>query len=275
VDSAQRAHFETFGFVVVPDCFDVNALAAELDRSMFEAFHGRSDANTGPVDNRFRYVPLMVGRTPISMELTNRFAHTAVELLRAPILPGRTKGTEYHGATDWHRDSDGPLRSIGFVCYLDALDGDTGALQVVPGSHHGEFAASILAYIDEQRPVPAAALGTSPGDAIVFDERLFHASAGGETRRQWRVDFVAAAEPGHEELTRYFARQYRVGWDGGYDGDRFPSYGPEWRERNPVWAQQLRDLGVLDLVAAEEAFMRQNRPDQSPDPGVTRRVAHR
>ena len=102
---------------------------------------------------------------------------------------------------------------------------------------------------------------TEPGDVIVLDEHLFHASFGGRTRRQWRVDFVKAPESAQEEdLTRsYFAALYPPDWDGGYDVDRYPSYGPDWRASSRPAVAQLDALGVYELAAAQEAFTRSMR----------------
>jgi hypothetical protein len=38
--------------------------------------------------------------------------------------------------------------------------------------------------------LPAHVIETEPGDLIVIDEHLFHASSGGAVRRQWRVDYL-------------------------------------------------------------------------------------
>jgi hypothetical protein len=71
------------------------------------------------------------------------------------------------------------------VAYLEPLDGATGALRVVPGSH-----------ADRDRALPdgtvavGEARATAPGDVTIFDEHLIQDSSGGGERRQWRVDFL-------------------------------------------------------------------------------------
>jgi ectoine hydroxylase-related dioxygenase (phytanoyl-CoA dioxygenase family) len=82
---------------------------------------------------------------------------------------------------------------------------------VIPGSHRGTFGEALRAGKVVGQPakaVPAHVVETEPGDVIVLDEHLFHASAGGGTRHQWRVDYVRAPE-GVEATRRvraYFAR---------------------------------------------------------------------
>ena len=91
------------------------------------------------------------------------------------MLPGRLKATEYFGTTRWHRDSTLPLDSLGVVFYLDALDAQSGALQVQPGSHRWRGWSPLPATLTSRE----WAQPTVPGDGIVFHERLLHASAGG------------------------------------------------------------------------------------------------
>lgn len=62
-----------------------------------------------------------------------------------------------------------------------------------------------------------------------------------------------------DALREYFARQYSPDWDGGYDVERFPSYGAHWRTLNAQWNERLDELGAYGAAAAEEAFMRARR----------------
>ena len=257
-DAARLVHD---GFVVLRDVFESALLSAEFDLALRAAFHDATHRNSGPVRNRFRYVPAMSEGTPVSLALSETCSRMATTLLQTAVLPGRAKYTEYHDATAWHRDSELALPSLGFLAYLEPLTADTGALRVVPGSHRAvDDRANGTAATDEAE-IGFVAVTTMPGDIIVMDEHLLHASVGGAMRRQWRVDFVAD-EPDRgapDTMRRYFAGQYRAGWDGGYDVDLFPSYGPDWRTRYPHWSERLRTLGVHDAVAAEEAFSRAAR----------------
>src|SRR5206468_10009438 len=161
-----------------------------------------------------------------------------------------------------------PLASVGFLAYLEPLGAENGALRVLPGSHHTELGDAIraLGAAGMAAPaLPAHVVVTEPGDMILLDEHLFHASFGGGTRRQWRVDFVnAPAGAEAEGLTKsYFADIYSPDWDGGYDVDRYPSYGPDWRDSSRPAVAQLDALGVYELAAAQEAFTRSRRRSMS------------
>ena len=89
---------------------------------------------------------------------------------------------------------------------------------------------------------------------IAFDERVLHASAGGSDRRQWRVDFFADPEGEEAEgrVRAWLAGIFQPGWDGGYDIDRYPSYGAHWQQSGRREVQRLRDLGAYALAAQEE-----------------------
>ncbi len=232
----------------MPQFFDPVPLCAEFDTVMSDAFDDLAHVNSGSAGNRFRYVPVMNERTPVSVDLTLKLADLANELLGAPVLPGRAKATTYFGATNWHRDSDGPARSIGMVCYLDTLDACTGALSVVPGSFTR----------DADPGVEGMAIPTIAGDVIVFDEHLLHGATGGSGRRQWRVDFVA--DNGDDAALRaYFSSQFSPGWDGGYNMHRYSSYGSHWRTLNQRWTDRLHHLGALQAAADEEDAVRKMR----------------
>lgn len=259
--------------------FDPDELAAEIDASFAaEGVRGPFVASAGGNSITGHYRPMMCEHTPVSLALADHLATVAEQRLDSAVVPGRAKGVLYMGNTGWHRDTELAVRSMSFVAYLDPLHADNGALCVLPGSHvepHATEAAMLIQRraqnaggIDASSvgSLPSLAIATEPGDMIVFDEHLFHTSFGGRVRRQWRVDFAAAPRDQAEEalLRRYFEDQYAPGWDGGYDVDRFPSYGEHWRRHaRPEWLQVLERLGVFKLVALEEAAARE-RPRRTP-----------
>jgi hypothetical protein len=269
LSDAQISHFRTFGFVVLRRAFDPRPLSEEVDRALRDGFPRSREVATGG-GIRFRYVPLMCERAPISLSLLDRFALPAAELLGAAILPVRAKGVLYSGATGWHRDSDHAVASVGFAGYLEPLGAGSGALRVLPGSHRpalGEAVGAYAAGLTEEAPearvaaLPGFAVCTEPGDVIAFEEHLYHASAGGRERRQWRVDYVAAPAGAEEEgrVRAYYDSTYPPDWDGGYDVDRYPTYGGHWLSSGRPWIARLGELGVYRAAAAGEAFTRSRR----------------
>jgi hypothetical protein len=259
VGDEEVSAFQSDGFVVLRAAFDAELLAREVDDALADGYRA-APMNTGNAGNQFRYVPMMGERTPVSVALVDALAGPATQLLGRAVIPGRAKGTRYVGDTAWHRDSDLDVATIGFAGYLEALGEHDGALRVWTGSHRAGSIESSEGPPAGDR-VTGRSVDTEPGDLIVFDERLWHASSGGGERRQWRVDFVAdPTTPAEEEQIRtYFAGMFPPGWDGGYDVDRYPSYGAHWcRSRDP-WVNRLRHLGAIERADQEEAAARAKR----------------
>src|SRR5262249_19505232 len=113
-------------------------------------------------------------------------------------------GNYYVGDTNWHSDGWRPHgnRVIKMAFYLDPVGRETGCLRVIPGSHHtGDVLATALQEHSGRcqetwgihgRDVPALAVETQPGDLVLFDQNLKHASFGGGTRRRmFTLNFTA------------------------------------------------------------------------------------
>lgn len=253
-------HLGTLGFFVLRQFFDPAMLSVEMDRVLQDAFSSSLDVSH--YDGiHFQYVPMMTANTPESLSLLDRTMVVAEELLGGPVVPTRAKAIRYFGSTPWHVDSVHPLASLGFMAYLEPLDANNGALRVVPGSHLPERNNLLRAMGGTGKPateLPSEILSTEPGDMIVFDEHLFHSSHGGVARRQWRIDFLRdPVDAAAKNSTRaYFSNIYAANWSGGYDVDRYPSYGPDWRNSGRPAVQRLEALGVYELAAKHETYAR-------------------
>ena len=253
-------YFRTFGFFILRQFFDPGPLAAEIERVLHDAF--ASSFDVCHYDGiHFQYVPMMTESTPASLLLLDRTEAVAATVLGTSVLPTRAKAVRYFGNTPWHVDSVLSVASIGCSAYLETLTAETGALRVLPGSHHQELGGAIRALGGigmSATALPWHAVETEPGDMIIFDEHLFHASFGGRPRRQWRIDYIndPASAEAESHAIAYFASIYAPDWDGGYDVDRYPSYGPDWRTSGRPAVARLEALGVYELAARQEAFAR-------------------
>src|SRR5262249_21083519 len=254
--------FRTFGFIVIRQFFDAGPLTDEIDRAMSIGL-SQEVSEFGGI--QFQYVPMMTAETPASLSLLDRAATLAARLPGGSVLPTRAKRVRYAGNTPWHPDSESPISSIGFIAYLESLRAENGALRVLPGSQCKEYGDAIrTSFAGKMIPataLPAHVIETDPGDLIVINEHLFHASAGGTLRRQWRVDYlpVPVNDPTERQTKDYFEAIYAPDWDGGYDADRYPSYGSDWRNSGRHAAAQLERLGVYDLAARQEASNRSKK----------------
>lgn len=253
-------HFRAFGFVVLRGAVD----GAKLRDEVISVLPSAPPTTTGVA--LVQYAPMMTNRTPESLALLDRFEPAARELCGGDVFPLRVKGMRYFGETGWHVDSERPIASVGFAAYLDPLDGDTGALRVLPGSHTGSYAKAVAEHVARTAArdafaLPGVPLSTNPGDVIVFDEHLWHASARGNERLQWRVDYVRmpTSDEGRAITRAYLEDTFPPDWDGGYDAGRNPSYGPDWQSSGRAAVEKLRALGVYELARRQEDFMKKNR----------------
>jgi hypothetical protein len=200
---AQIRHFETEGYVVLPDALSAaqcEALKAELaekvpmrpsfftDAPAFSkvAPHTRSPAAAGLIAHppTLDFVRALVGDDLVFMHNFYILSHPG-----APTLDFHTDfqpfGSTYSG---WLESC--PLR-VRVLYYLDETRDDRSALRIVPRSHIC-FHADAQPYrrykrLDEEMVVPVKA-----GDAFVFATRLFHATTANttdETRGMLEYDY--------------------------------------------------------------------------------------
>jgi Phytanoyl-CoA dioxygenase (PhyH) len=194
----QIALFDAFGYLVFP-----GLLADCIDRVIeeFEAvWAGRGGGHDGrPHDGQRRsvIVPFADQSEYLSGLLDDPRIHDiAAGLLGDDFNYTSGDGNFYVGDTPWHSDGyDGrrPL-SIKIAFYLDPVTRTTGCLRVIPGSHRVGEPWSELLQRDARRgqeawgipgdQVPAVALESAPGDVVVFNHNLKHASFGGSARRR-------------------------------------------------------------------------------------------
>lgn len=189
LSQGQRNFFETFGYLAFPGLLKPES--EEISRKfegVFEAARLQHDPT-----KRTIIVPF-VDQDPY---LSSLLDHPAIEMIASGLLGADfnylgSDGNFYTGDTSWH--SDGLHENNGYIkiaLYLDPVGPTSGALRVIPGSHKLPRTARIRQAANskqlwgiEQSEVPAAILATQPGDVVVFDHNIMHASFGGGTRRR-------------------------------------------------------------------------------------------
>ena len=194
----QVDHFRTFGFTVLCGYLAdrTSALRAEADAAIRDAYaatyHERViDGISG------HYLPMASRLTPVSASLVcdePRFADAAEQLLGGPVIPECPEGVLYFAEAGWQTDDGIGVRGVKFAAYFEQLTAATGALRLVPGSHHPGQNARLAAYSKRrgratddagfaayQARFPGYLAATSPGDVIAFDLHTWHASSGGRT----------------------------------------------------------------------------------------------
>ena len=269
----QVDHYQTFGFVVLPGWLDepqAAKLGQELDQALRDGYGAHFGDRDASDDVFGRWLPMMSRqRTPISMGLVEdpRFLGAARQLLDSPVLPTFAEGYLLFGEAGFHSDCGTGSHGVKFVAYLEPLTAATGALQLMPGSHHPDFGAAVAAW-DARHPamnseglrgklaaLPCAVAETQPGDVIAFDWHTWHASVGGRDRRQWTVSY--AKDPATTEEAgrlRDFLASLAPNGDEPFDHDAYPCYDNHWLDPyaahpdRAALAERMRQLGLFELA---------------------------
>lgn len=189
----QRRDFERDGFLKVPGALPeamVQRLTALVDRlyarGLAEEGHSRANhwelRNCLPADPLFLELLDWPATFPLVVDLLNWNIHlvTSHLIVRAPSPPEADAGWK---ASDWHRDGgtsstemQEPLpRIIIKIAYwlTDLSQPGRGAIRLVPGSHRllGRPAQAP----EMADPYGAIELTAAPGDALLFEQRMWHA----------------------------------------------------------------------------------------------------
>ena len=105
------------------------------------------------------------------------------------------------------------------ICfYPEPLDGESGALRVIPGSYLPPFFEELrktpgISDAENIRSFPGFVCRSDPGDVILFNLNCWHASCGGRPGRPLFdvVYYASPTTPQHEKETRFtYARNRQM-----------------------------------------------------------------
>ena len=267
----QMAFFDTFGFLYFP-----GLLADSADRIIEEferiwAAHGGGHHGT-PHDGKARSAMFQFADRSeyLSSLLDDPRVHDVVSSICGEDFNYTGgDGNFYAGDTGWHSDGYGtrPVMTIKIAFYLDPLTRDTGALRVIPGSHrvgdrYGDAVEQAVRNSDREfgvhgSEVPAQALETSPGDLVVFDQSIKHASFGGSGRRRmFAMGFTARwPEDKLQQLRDQLGQEARLWVDRIHGEAMVRTAGPE----RMVHLQQVRenDTHLAELTRERKKTMKE------------------
>ena len=186
---AQAAFFQTFGYLHLP-----GLLANEIGWITDEFAAVLADVRAPQGQNRNLPFPFLDRRERLCGLIDLPVLEQLVELLLGADANylGSTGGY-FVGDTPWHRDAWQKVTlRMKVAVYLTEVRADTGCLRVVPASHASgdgvtwpgsRLASSKELWGIDQREVPAVPIPSSPGDVVVFDQTILHASFGGAPDR--------------------------------------------------------------------------------------------
>ena len=261
LDAQQVAQFRSFGFVVLKDLFsqeEVAVMRREFDHAAER--DGRIEPFNGTKGQNFS---MMGEDTPFYSSLPEdpRFLESARQLFGEDVFAIEVNSYRYVGNTSWHFNDGAPnLHGYGpkYQFPLGPVRGDTGALRFIPGSHKDPRQGELARYEPISRrsskseqamrvmdQVPCCVAEADPGDAVLFDTRIFHCTWGGSDDRQAScITYYHYPEnPRELEVMRNVAPSFyrsptrwnKLQWDEWFSNP----HGSAIRER---WTEQWRTL---------------------------------
>ena len=196
----QQIHqFHTFGFLVLKNMLtedELKIVNEEFEKGLAkknksELFAGaRVQLNWSNLESHSPFTA--------SLLEDKRIYRVAQQLFGEDVIGKNSQANHYAGnRSPWHPDVGPNIHGCKFVFYLSPVDAETGALRVIPGSHRPEFSDMIRKVrLKDNDPgpledpglavneVPFCSCDSQPGDAVIFNYLLWHASWHGSDNRR-------------------------------------------------------------------------------------------
>ena len=260
----QHHHYRTFGFATLRGLFspgEIETLRQEFEEELDFVYADQ------PFTGESRHWTMMLGpRTPFYASLLEdeRFYSVAEQIYGEDVIGIGTDANRYVGDTRWHpdhrADPEEDCFGVKFAFYLDPVDGTSGALRIVPGSHNRFFHEQIRNTWDTMDlgvpDVPAHVCVSEPGDVVAFDMRCWHASHGGSTGRRMSTCVYYNNPEGAAEEAATRKRAESAKQTTTHFGRPGASHHPvEWLEnpaanpRRQRWLERMAELGYFELEA--------------------------
>ncbi len=204
----QQAHYDTFGFLLLPSVFPPDEMADIIAGA--DAIWSSDETLLMNEEVRVTY---FFERSPrLTSLVTDERIYPVIEAIvgEDPIWVGSEGNISHRRRVNWHSDRkyyrEGEGHWINFsqvkvMIYLQPLTSDTGSLRVIPGSHRmpyhkalgdQEIDAASMPFGVDGPDMPHAALEVEPGDIILFNHCCWHAAyGGGDNRRYIAMKFAA------------------------------------------------------------------------------------
>ena len=244
----QLSFFETFGYLAFPGLFAEEASKiTESFEQIWTDHGGGHDGKPHDHEQRSALLPFIDENEYLSSLLDDpRIVGPAASIMGRNFNYTASDGNYYVGDTAWHSDGyrEKKYLSCKMAFYLDPVNRDTGCLRVIPGSHKwGDQFSNMLEEVAQQtrgdkfqelwgiegKDVPAVALEVEPGDLVMFNQLIKHASYGGGTkRRMFTINFEERyADEDLPILRDVMAREARFWRENAYGDVMVDTAGPE------------------------------------------------
>lgn len=220
----QIRFFDTFGYLILKEWFkpEICRITASFEQTFArysdEVIHWQHRAHEF---GRRDFLTHFIDRDPYLSSLIDdpRINCLFEDLLGEDYCYRGSDGNYFQTNTRWHSDTFGAIlsdRNIKLAFYLEPLTEKDGALRVLPGSHlfGDRFANKIQSFLTKDdcliaalglhdAEVPCQVLACEPGDVIVFDFRLKHASCSVESKLRRMFTICASEKIKEQDFPRF------------------------------------------------------------------------
>jgi ectoine hydroxylase-related dioxygenase (phytanoyl-CoA dioxygenase family) len=218
ITEQQVTFLDTFGYLKVPGLFagEIEEITDAFEAVFADPAHYRMDMNEPLHRNDRRVIiPAFVDKHPTLARLPedDRVLDIARTVLGDGAEYAQSDGNLAFCHSEWHADTYGThmeQRHIKISFYLDSLRADSGAIRVIPGTHYWQgtyarqlrqsfrqFGTSRDVFGVDSTNIPATVIDSDPGDILIWDYRVVHASFNGlDRRRFFSVNFREPAVVG-------------------------------------------------------------------------------
>ena len=183
---ARKREFDDLGYCIIPGALPADTVAsllAALDDIRPEVARGSAGITIRPVIDRHAAFERLLVWPSTFATVVKMLGHYNIQLLQSHVMeavPSRERRL-----TGWHNDGGIPsigvngIRAFGSLkvgyALRDLLSPDMGSLMVVPGSHRMQGPPPFRP--GTRDPLGAVELMLAAGDAVVFQQGLWHAAA--------------------------------------------------------------------------------------------------
>ncbi|HEY9035427.1 MAG TPA: phytanoyl-CoA dioxygenase family protein [Pseudomonadales bacterium] len=266
--SEQVRFFEVFGYLRLPGLFrnEVSAISRAFDEAMAAAVQSHEaiiHIDKTHYDAKRTILPSIIEKHPYLLSLLTdyRIHNIANSLAGEDFNYLSSDGNIFTGDTAWHRDIYGLVRQHRYVkisFYLEDIDGQSGALRVIPGSHHlGQvFSKMLLDSLPDPtlhfglkpEEIPSQIINNEPGDVIVFDYNIQHATCHSHfPRRMFSMGTTAHFPDGKKQLAVNSIKELL--------GNKPSLYGPAiLNHPDPSVQQHIAQMLKLENIARQQAI---------------------
>jgi Phytanoyl-CoA dioxygenase (PhyH) len=206
ITEQQLTFLHTFGFLRLPGLFadEIDEITEAFETVFATPDNFRMDMNEPLHRNDRRVIiPKFIDHHPRLARLRDdeRILEVARAVLGADAEYAESDGNLAFCHSEWHADTYGaPMatRHIKLSFYLDPLRADSGAIRVLPGTQYWQspyardlrgafrdFGKTADVFGVESTEIPAVIVDSDPGDILIWDYRLVHASFNGLDRRRF------------------------------------------------------------------------------------------